>query len=255
MTNKRSFLNGSQVTLQVKSCLQKLWRFMCSAAAWGITGMLVQIQAEQLDVPKVQTATNADGSLVRIVTQVAKRGALQTTDVLYSPSIGMPMKKIGQVVQPTSEGKRALVFLTDWAKDGTHAIEAVDECGAGPNCSATMYRIDAKQQKLIAFFKINGAEVCRIGGYLIEKSRDSCCAWVADAFKLNRGRTQVAVSPAFSVEISYDDERNTLNPVICTFYKETTKGRLIIDPPDKALLQICRHYGQPYSLSLPSKGN
>ena len=227
---------------------------MCFAAAvLALMGPMAQAHATGVPAPEVQTASNVDGSSLRLITNVAKNNSVQITDVLLSTSTGKPVVKIGQVVQLIGENKRALILLTDWAKEGNHAIETVDECGAGPNCTGIIYRVDAKQQKIVEFFKTSGADISLIGGYLIEKSRDSCCAWVADAYKLNMNRTQVAASPAFSVEISYNEDRKNSKPVTCTFYKETTRGRVTIDPPAKAFLKICDHYHEPYLSSHPVK--
>ena len=226
---------------------------MSFAAVLALMGPMAQAHAIGVPAPKVQTASNVDGSSLRLITNVAKNNSVQITDVLLSTSTGKPVVKIGQVVQLIGDNKRALILLTDWAKEGNHAIETVDECGAGPNCTGIIYRVDAKQQKIVEFFKTSGADVSLIGGYLIEKSRDSCCAWVADAYKLNMNRTQVAVSPAFSVEIAYDEDKSKAKPVTCTFFQHTTKGSLIIKPPGKAFLKICRHYDQDYKLMALSR--
>ncbi len=196
---------------------------------------------------KVQTASNVDGSSLRLITKVTKNNSVQITDVLFSTGTSKPMLKIGQVVQLIGENKRALIFLTDWAKEGTYAIETVDECGPGPNCSGIMYRVDSNRHKVVEFFKTSGVEVSLLGGYLIEKARDSCCAWVADAYKLNAMHTQVASSPEFSVQVEYDIDSKQ-QQVTCTFSKETEKGRTVIKPPAKVFLQICRQYGPIFSL-------
>jgi len=254
MTYKITSFKTPKVELSdAQRVLKSKYFISFGATALVLTGIVAQVQAAGAPVAKIQTATNVDGSSLRLITKFGQHNSAQITDVFYSSGTAKPMKKIGQLVQPMGADKRALVFLTDWAKNGNYAVETVDECGAGPNCSGMIYRIDAKQQKVVEFFKTSGSHVSLVGDYLIEKARDSCCAWVADAYKLNQKRTQVATSPAFSVEIAYDEEKNKAKPVTCTFYQQTTKGRLVIEPPAKAFLQICRHYAAPYSLG--AQGN
>ena len=250
ITNMHSLLNATRFHFFKAGQILTIKNILSFAAALlALICLMALAHATGVPAPKVQTARNVDGSSLRLITKVAKNNSVQITDVLFSTGTAKPMVKIGQVVQLMGENKRGLIFLTDWAKEGKHVIETVDECGAGPNCSGMMYRVDAKKQKIVEFFKTSGADVSLIGGYLIEKSRDSCCAWVAHAYKLNMNRTQVAVSPAFSVEIAYDEDKSKAKPVTCTFFQQTTKGPLIIEPPAKSFLKICHHYREPYSVS------
>ena len=226
----------------------RLFLMRIIAAVFTLAMMVFPATAADTKNRQVQTANNVDGSAFRLITTVAIHEGLQVTEVMYRRYAGQKLKSIGKIVQSVGENKRSLILVTDWDNDGMHEIETVDECGAGPNCTGMIYRIDPRQEKVLEFFKTSTSDVSLIGGYLIEKGRDSCCAWVADAYKLKSGRAEVASSPTFSVLVEYDDDKNRNRPVTCTFYQDKPGGRLIIKPPAKAFLKICRHYGAPYLL-------
>jgi hypothetical protein len=223
------------------------------AAVLSLTLAVMPSNAKDSHSTQVQTANNVDGSAFKLITKASKQAGLQVTEVKYRRSEGAPMKTIGEIFQPVGENIKSMVFVIDWDKDGVHEIETVDECDAGPNCTGMIYRIDPRKEKVVEFFKTSGADVSLINGYLIEKGRDSCCAWGALAFKLNSGRTEVASSPTFSVLVEYDDDKNRSRPVTCTFYQDKPGSRLVIKPPAKAFLKICRHYGAPYKLIINGK--
>lgn len=201
---------------------------------------------------QVQTATNVDGSAFRLITKSLTKQGLRVTKVMYRQKKGGPMQAIGKIVQLVDENTRSMVFAIDWDKDGMHEIQTVGECDFGPNCSGMIYRIDPRLKKVVEFFKTSGSDVSLIHGHLIEKFRDRCCAWIADAHKLKLGRTEVESVPAFSVLIEYVDDKSRRRPVDCTFYNESSGGRLLIKPPASAFLKICDHYdGAKYFLKSP----
>ncbi len=210
--------------------------------------------AQEPDSTQTQSTANGDGSAFKLVTQVFKINKVQgrqITTVHFSPAAGLPMQAIGEIVQPAGDNNRAMVFVTDWDKDGMHEIQTVDTCGAGPNCAGAIYRIDARQGRVSEFFKTSGADISLMHGYLIEKSRGSCCAWVVDAYKLRPGGVGVEPGPAFSVLVEHATDKHTKQPVTCVFSQNKPNGRRVMAPPAIEFLSLCELYGKRYQLKRP----
>ena len=194
----------------------------------------------------IQSAIDRDGSEVRLISNIDKTAQRKSVEVQLRPHPGTGWRLIGSIELALDAPETGAAQLIDWDQDGSHEVQIISECGAGPNCEGVLYRIDKSIGKLVAFFNMAGSEVQLIGGHLVESARDSCCSWVASAHKFDAKRYRVNPEPAFTITVKNLDDAGAKAPVLCTFSIENSKGRKTIAPPAKAFLKVCRLYGEKY---------
>ena len=172
-------------------------------------------------------------------------------DVFFRAAPNRAMVSIGHFEQALSTAPPVGAQIIDWDKDGEHELEIVHLCGTGSNCERTIYRVDKEKPVLRQLFHAWGAEFELIDGHLVESERDSCCAWIASAHKFVRSRHWVNPEVSFSVLIQAGDKDT--DPSTCTFYIDAPDEPKTINPPSKAFLKVCDHYGTGYVVTKPTK--
>ena len=200
---------------------------------------------------EVTSATNRDGSAVKVVIRHYPKKDLRKMEVLFRADPDGDMVPIGRFEQVLSTAPLVGAQIMDWDRDGEHEIQVFDFCGAGPNCASTIYRIDKKKRALSRFFKSSGSDVELIDGYLVESARDTCCSWIFTAHKFVRPRQWVNPKASFSVLVKGGDKESA--PSTCTFSIDAPDGRQTINPPSKAFLKYCDEYGNGYVVTKPTK--
>ena len=156
---------------------------------------------------------------------------------------------LGNFALPWDSPEWGRALLIGWDRDGNYEVEITSECGAGPNCEGALYRLDKSSGKLIAFFNTAGSDVQLINEHLVESARDSCCSWVANAYKFDAKRYLVKPEPAFTITVEHLGDSRAKSPVMCTFSVEASQGQQIIAPPANSFLRLSRHYGEKYILA------
>lgn len=199
---------------------------------------------------EVVSATNLDGSAVKLVIRHYPKKDLRKIEVFFRADPDDDMVSIGHFEQTLRTAPLVGAQIVDWNKDGEHEIEINDFFGAGPNCESTIYRVDKKKHALSQFFRATGSNVELIDGYLVQSGRDSCCSWIYDAHKFVSSRQWVNPKASFSVFVESGDAYG--NAVTCTFYIDGPLGRQTINPPSKAFLKFCDGYGHGYVVTHPS---
>ena len=200
---------------------------------------------------EVTSATNRDGSAVKIVIRHYPKKDLRKMEVLFRADPDGDMVPIGRFQQVLNTAPLVGAQIIDWDRDGEHEIQVFDFCGAGPNCASTIYRVDKKKRALSRFFKSSGSDVELIDGYLVESARDNCCSWIFTAHKFVRSKQWVDQKASFSVIVQAGDKDS--DPSTCTFYIDAPGRPRTINPPSKAFLKICGEYGIGYVVTQPTK--
>ena len=200
---------------------------------------------------EVTSATNKDGSAVKIVIRHYSKKDLRKIEVFFRADPDGDMLRIGRFEQVLSSAPLLGAQIIDWDNDGEHEIQVFESCGAAPNCASTIYRIDKKKRALSRLFKSSGSELELIDGYLVESARDTCCSWIFTAHKFVRSRQWVNPKASFSVLVEIGDKAR--RAATCTFYIDGPDGRQTLNLPSKAFLKVCNNYGEGYVLAQPTK--
>ena len=214
----------------------------------------------QLDV---QSATNRDGSALRIKTLTDEEGGWRKVWIYFRKPGDRRMKLIATDTHKL-EGMMAagLTQIEDWDKNGIHEVSVVVACGAGPNCDSLLYRIDPQTTRMVRIFRGNTGFLEYMHGHLVEYGRSSCCAWQADVYAVSHDRTRIAQKPKFSAYMEIRDltgqDRNRKGrrrqteeirvqvkdkeSVICYFFVETPTGHSTRIKPPAGFRKICNFY-------------
>lgn len=148
---------------------------------------------------EVQSATNRDGSAVRIRTLLDENKSIRQVWIYFRKAGANRMQLISSLRSSTQLSPAAgLAIINDWDKNGTHEITIIEECGFGPNCSSTLARIDPIKGRLLKIFEGWGSHIQYQRGHLVEYGRNNCCSWTADVYAVSKDGHRVGHAPVFS---------------------------------------------------------
>ena len=191
---------------------------------------------------KVESASNPDGSALRIVTTTNEKAESRHVKVYYRTHPSQRMQLIWKNHFSLNESyATGITQITDWNQDGINDISVTLGCGAGPNCEVNNYMIDPKTQQM-KHVGTTGNFTHIISGYLVDMGRNNCCSWIGEAYRMNADRQGFDPVPAFSIFVAADKEFVGERPAVCYFYKTTSKGEQVIPAPTQALEKLCRWY-------------
>ncbi|MBP6798761.1 MAG: hypothetical protein KA124_11750 [Luteimonas sp.] len=230
-------------------------------AAPCILACCLSMSAVAQDAGDVQEAVNRDGSRLRLQTSWTPQAgedeaqlAFVATLVRAGTDTVIPLLSPGapdQGDEPTRS-----VRLVDVDGDGFHDLETTGDCGAGPNCSHTVFRFDSADDALYLFFDSGYFDAWVMDGHLVESGRASCCAWEFHAWPLEPGpRLTVSGTMAFMATVSIADD-DAQASVSCRFSRPDADDEYrTILPPKEEWLALCEHYREPYHLVTPEEAD
>ena len=211
----------------------------------------------------VQSATNRDGSALRIKSLTDEEGAQRKVWIYFRKPGDGRMKLIATDTYTLQDQMAAgLTLIEDWDKNGTHEVSVVVACGAGPSCDSLLYRIDPQTARMVRIFRGNTGFVEYMHGHLVEYSRRSCCAWVANVYPVSPDRTSIAQQPKISAYMGIRElagqgrnrkeiDRQTdeirvqvkgREAVFCYFFVKSPAGHSIRIKPPAKFRKICNFY-------------
>lgn len=211
----------------------------------------------------VQSATNCDGSALRIKTLTDEEGGQRKVWIYFRKPGDERMELIATNTFLLQDQMAAgLTLIEDWDKNGTHEVSVVVTCGAGPNCDSLLYRIDPQTARMVRIFRGNIGFVEYMHGHLVEYSRSSCCSWSANVYAVSPDRTSIAQKPEFSAHMGIQEPtvqdsirkgsgRQTdeirvqvkgEEAVICYFFVQSPAGHSIRIKPPAKFRKICNFY-------------
>lgn len=214
----------------------------------------------QLDV---QSATNRDGSAIRVRTITDEEGGQRKVWIYFRKPGEGRMKLIANQTHMLDVHMTAgLTQIHDWDKNGTHELSVVKECGAGPNCDGLLFHIDPHTARMVKIFRGDTSFVEYMHGHLVEYSRINCCSWGANVYAVSSDRLSIAQQPKFSVYMGIREhagqDRNGKargqptneilvqgkgkEAVICYFFVESPASRAVRIKPPAEFRRICNFY-------------
>lgn len=194
----------------------------------------------------VQSATNSDGSAVRIQTLTDKQREERRVKIFFRSHKSGHMKLVASMSRSMAESPAAgLTHIFDWDRNGIHEISFVESCGAGPNCDGVLYRVN-QSGELVVLFEGNPTVVDYINGHFIDYGRNNCCSWIAAAHPVSQDRLHIQAKPAFYVFIgSESTSLNSAPQYQCRFYRHGPSGEEIpVNVPKKKFQKVCNFYNK-----------
>jgi hypothetical protein len=227
-----------------KENMTQLFLTWINRIMWLAIVLMWPLQVNSRPILDVQSATNADGSAVRIQTITDKQREERHVKIFYRSHQSGRMKLVASISRSMAESPAAgMTQILDWDRNGMHEISFVEECGAGPNCDGILYRIN-KSAELVVLFQGNSTIVDYINGHFIDYGRNNCCSWIASAHLVSKDRLHIQAKPAFNVFVGYEYEDSKSKPKFqCRFYRHGPSGEeLTVSVEKKKFNKICKFY-------------
>jgi len=211
---------------------------------WLAMVLVWPMQVNSRPILDVESATNSDGSAVRIQTITDKKREQRHVKIFYRSQKSGRMKLVASMSRSMEEMPASgLTHIFDWDRNGIHEISFVEECGAGPDCDGFLYRVD-KNAKLVVLFEGNPTDAEYINGHFIRYGRNNCCSWIAAAHPVSNDRLHIQAKPAFHVFIGENYEDSKDKPKFqCRFYRHGPSGEELPVSVEKIKFnKICQFY-------------
>ncbi|MDM7943521.1 MAG: hypothetical protein QUV35_12930 [Hydrogenophaga sp.] len=200
------------------------------------------VSAKTTSNHQVKSATNPDGSALRIATTTNEGAGSRRVKVYYRSHPDRPMQLIWKKQFSLSESlSSGVTQIVDWNHDGINDVAVTLTCGAGADCETQHYNIDQRTRRMTPVGVTYGITRV-ISGYLVDMGRNNCCSWIGTAHRLSADRQRFDPEGAFSVFVAADKDAIGDKPAKCYFFKETGQGEQVIPAPTQALKQLCRWY-------------
>ena len=199
---------------------------------------------------------NADGSELRITQTQCDQHNQRTILIELRADPISPYTTVLQRNQSLSEFPRGFGHLKDIDDDGILEYDEVENCGAGPNCWHSIFRIDPKQARAWLLVKGGFSDVRKISDFYVTSGRSSCCSWEHQVYAKPDGQRSVdeedlryliSVSSGLTLRAGTTDQYITT----CRISRPKGESWAPVDPDSKELLQLCEIYGKDYILNPP----
>ena len=205
---------------------------------------------------KVETdqQQNSDGSELRITQTQCDQQNQRTFLIELRTDPTSPYTTVLQRNQSLSEFPRGFGHLKDIDADGILEYDEVESCGAGPNCSHSIFRIDPKQARAWLLFQGGFFDFRKISDFYVTSGRSSCCSWEHQVYAKPDGESSIVEADLrylISVSSGHTLRAGTTDQYITTCRISRPKGEswAPVDPESKELLQLCEIYGKDYILN------
>jgi hypothetical protein len=232
----------------IRQHLRRLCQWVLLACcAWGASEGLARAMVE------VDSATNRDGSAVRVRTVTDEAAGLRHVGIYFRKAAQTRMQRIARHTYSLNESPAiGITQIVDWDRNGTHELSVTMGCGAGPNCETTLWHIDPATAQLVPLFS-GGGDVFYLNGYLVDFGRNNCCSWEASVHAVSPDRLRIDPTPTLYVYTGLR-ETSTVPPqtltlqgkgsegeaLICYFYTRSPSGQATLMPPPAGLRRLCR---------------
>ena len=202
------------------------------------------LQVNSRPLVDVQSATNSDGSAVRIRTLTDEQREQRHIKIYFRKHNSGQMKLVASMSRSMSESSAAgLTYILDWDRNGTHEISLTESCSPGPNCEGVLFRI-GPMGELVEMYEGSAILHRYINGHFIDYTRNNCCSWIATAHPVSPDHLHIEAKPAFYVFIGYEFIRSgRTQKYQCRFYRHGPSGEeLPVNVPKKKFKKICNFY-------------
>jgi hypothetical protein len=227
-----------------KENMTQLFLTWINRIMWLAIVLVWPMQVNSRPILDVQSATNADGSAVRIQTITDKQREERHVKIFYRSHQSGRMKLVASISRSMAESPAAgLTHILDWDRNGTHEISFTEHCVPGPNCEGVLYRIEPMGE-LVKIYEGSSNMHTYINGHFIDHYQNKCCSWIATAHSVSKDRLHIQAKPAFYVFVGYEYQDSKSKPKFqCRFYRHGPSGEeLPVSVEKKKFNKICHFY-------------
>lgn len=227
-----------------KENMTQLFLTWINRIMWLAIVLVWPMQVNSRPILDVQSATNADGSAVRIQTITDKQREERHVKIFYRSHQSGRMKLVASISRSMAESPAAgMTHILDWDRNGIHEISFTEHCVPGPNCDGVFYRIN-QSGELVVLFEEMPTVVDYINGHFIDYGRNKCCSWIAAAHPVSKDRLHIQAKPAFYVFVGYEYQDSKTKPKFqCRFYRHGPSWEeLPVSIEKKKFNKICQFY-------------
>ena len=133
--------------------------------------------------------------------------------------------------------------LADIDGDGLLEVVETEYCGAGPNCTKTIFKVNPLQRKAWRFLHGGFFSVRRIDNFVVTAGRSSCCSWVHQVYRIPTSEREITAQDlAYDITVSGPIEKDSTT-ARCRITRPEGEGWVSTDVPHQSLRQLCHFYG------------
>ena len=173
-----------------------------SLALIALSAASAHQSADAAETRHVEQQRNSDGSRLQLTTTVD----LVRQQRHFSVELQIPGQSTTSTVlhhaQALIDAPNGGATLSDIDADGVFELVVRSFCGAGPNCSYTIFKINPTNTTATRWFEGGYAQIKPIGPYLVTSNRSSCCSWSHRVLKTPKtGRAMDANNTIATIEV------------------------------------------------------
>lgn len=208
--------------------------------------------AQADDRTKVQEQRNGDGSWLRLTQTEHQASGTRTIRVDLRGSSAEPYGTVLERTQPLSEFPNGWGYLEDKDGDGLQEITEIQYCGAGPNCTKNIFKVNPERRKAWLFLHGGFFVIRRIGEFVVTEGRSGCCSWEHQVFRIPpTERTITEQDQAYTISVNGPLEKDSTT-ARCFITRSVGSRWVITDLINQPLRQLCRRYGDDVEINPPS---
>lgn len=193
--------------------------------------------------PLLQEQRNSDGSWLRL-TQLENPATKQRTiKVELRDSDASPYAPVLERHQSLATFPQGRGRLADIDGDGLLEVVETEYCGAGPNCTKTIFKVNPLQRKAWRFLHGGFFSIRRIDNFVVTAGRSSCCSWVHQVYRIPTSEREITAQDlAYDITVSGPIEKDSTT-ARCRITRPEGEGWVSTDGAHQSLRQLCHFYG------------
>lgn len=204
-----------------------------------------------IEPPNVLNQYNSDGSIVRLTTTVDANAQQRRFVVDLRSTDHDKAITVLKHVQSLSDAPNGDAALADIDRDGIAELVERRFCGAGPNCSYTIFKIDPETTTATKFFEGGYANIETIGPYLVTTNRSSCCSWIHQIIQPPASMRAINAEDTIAT-ITVTAPRNQGDPALCEIRTAQSNQWSTLIDQTPALRNLCETFGQRFAIRTPA---
>ncbi|EAU73134.1 hypothetical protein [Synechococcus sp. RS9916] len=193
--------------------------------------------------PLLQEQRNSDGSWLRLTQLENPATEQRTIRVELRDSDASPYAPVLERHQSLATFPQGRGRLADIDGDGLMEIVETKYCGAGPNCTKTIFKVNPLQRKAWRFLHGGFFSIRRIDNFVVTAGRSSCCSWVHQVYRIPTSEREITAQDlAYDITVSGPIEKDSTT-ARCWITRPEGEEWVSTDVPHQSLRQLCHFYG------------
>lgn len=211
------------------------------AVLMALTGAATAVDAGGR--PLLQEQRNSDGSWLRLTQREDSATEQRTIKVELRDSDASPYAPVLERHQPLATFPQGRGRLEDIDGDGLLEVVETEYCGAGPNCTKTIFKVNPLQRKAWRFLHGGFFSIRRIDNFVVTAGRSSCCSWVHQVYRIPTSEREITAQDlAYDITVSGPIEKDSTT-ARCWITRPEGEGWVNTDVSHQSLRQLCHFYG------------